>query len=97
MDAAGPRGRDAHAEPSGPFGITASGERGGLLVAGLDETNFVLAFAQGFDQAVDAVAGQSEDNFHFPIDQRFDDHVGSGHCAHGAPFGASEEKARGRS
>src|SRR5690242_15670182 len=41
----------------------------------VNETNFVLALAQRLHQAVDAIAGQSENNFDAPIDEAFDKNV----------------------
>src|SRR5947209_310783 len=45
MNPARPRGCEANAEPTGVFGVPARHEGGGLLVAHLDEADFVLARA----------------------------------------------------
>jgi len=78
VNAAGPRGGKAHAEPAGELGVTARHEGGGLFVADLYEADLVLARAQRLHDAVDAVAGQAEHNIHAPIDKRFDQDVGGG-------------------
>ena len=83
VDAAGPGGREADAEPAGELGVAAGHEGGGLLVAHLDEADLVLALAQGLHDAVDAVAGQAEDDIDAPVVNRVDENVGGsrGHCA----------------
>src|SRR6185437_3759276 len=81
-DAARPGGGEAAAEPPGPFGVAARHEGGCLLMAHLDEADPVLARAQRFDDAVDAVARQTEDDLDPPIDQRFDEYVAGGHRGH---------------
>ena len=55
VEGAGARGRQAHAEFPGELGIAAGHERGGLLVAHLDEADPVLARAQRLHDPVDPV------------------------------------------
>src|ERR1700735_4102589 len=78
MDRAGPGGADAYAKPAGMFGKTRGHEGSGLFVADADVANPVLAFAQGFDQRIDAVADDAEGVGSAPIDQRLDDDIGGG-------------------
>jgi hypothetical protein len=77
MDAAGPRGREAAAEPARPFRIGAGGEGGGLLVAHLDEADLVLALAQRLHDPVDAIAWQTEDDVDAPLMDGIDQDLGS--------------------
>ena len=48
-------------------------------MAHLDEANLILAGAQGFHDAVDAVAGKTKDKLHSPINKPFNKNVGSSH------------------
>jgi hypothetical protein len=57
------------------FGVAAGHEGSRLLVPHGDEANAVRAFAQGFDDGVDAVADQSEDIRDLPADQRVDENI----------------------
>jgi len=41
----------------------------------LNEANIIPAQAQGFDDAVDAISGEAEDELNLPIDQRVDENV----------------------
>ena len=70
MDAAGAGSGQADAEPAGVLGIGAGHEGGRFLVAHLDEADLVLALAQRFHDAVDAVAGEAKDDFHSPVHKR---------------------------
>src|SRR5207248_4572598 len=78
VDAAGPRGRDADAEPAGEFRVAAGGEGCGLLMPHLDKANAVLAFAERLDNAVDAVAGDAEHGVDAPGRQGVDQNVAAG-------------------
>ena len=81
VDAARARGRQAHAQASGELGVAAGHERGGFFVPHMDETDLVLVRAQRFHDAVDPVAGESEDGVDTPVDEALDEVVGgcSGH------------------
>ena len=78
--AAGPGSRKAYAQLARPLGICARHECGGLFMAHLHESNAVLACAQSFHDAVDAVAGQAKYDLHAPIHQCVDENIG---CVHG--------------
>ena len=62
VNPAGAGGGDADAEPAGPLGIGAGREGGGFLVPDLDEADLVLPRAERLEDAVDSVAGESEDD-----------------------------------
>jgi len=47
-------------------------------MSNLDETDFVLAGSQTFENAVNAIAGQSEDCRDSPINQTLNEYVGNG-------------------
>src|SRR5437870_1521102 len=81
MNAAGTGSSQTNAQLAGELGISAGAESGGFFVAHLNEANFFLVSAQGFHDAVDAVAGQAKDNFYAPVNQGFDQYIG---CSHGA-------------
>ena len=49
--------REAHAQPTGVFRVSARRERGGFLVSHLDEADLVLMTAERFEDPVYAVAG----------------------------------------
>ena len=51
----------------------------------LNETDLVLARAQRLHDAVDAIAGQAEDDIDAPVNEGFDEDVGSGVGHGGAP------------
>ena len=72
VDAAGAGGGEADAEPAGVLGVAAGHERRRLLVPHLDEADLVLALAQRLHDAVDAVAGQAEDDVDAPVVQGVD-------------------------
>src|SRR5437764_7211378 len=78
VNAAGPRGRDADAEPAGEFRVAAGGEGRGLLVPHLDKANAVLAFAERLDNAVDAITGDAEYGVDAPCQQGVDQNVAGG-------------------
>src|SRR5258707_593886 len=89
MNAAGTRSRQANAEASGVFGVGARHERGRLLVAHLDEADFVLPLAKRFNDAVDAVSEEAEHDFDTPILKRVNEDVATGGrhgCAPARPF-----------
>jgi len=69
MDAARAGGGQADAELAGVLGVAARHERGGLLMAHLDEADQLLALPQRLDDAVDAVSRDTEDGIHSPVDQ----------------------------
>ena len=78
MDAARPGSRDADPEPPGPFRIGACCEGGSLLMADLNEADFVFPPTKRFDQSVNAIARNSEYCVHSPVDQSVDEHVAGG-------------------
>ena len=80
MNAAGAGGGQADAEPAGVLGVGAGHEGRGLLVPHLDEADLVLARAQRLHDAVDAVAGKSEDHVDAPVQNGFDENVAAGVC-----------------
>ena len=79
MDSAGPGCCQANAELARVFGITAGHESGSLFVTGLNESDFVMTGAKSFHDAVDAVSGQAENNFHSPIHQSFYEYICCSH------------------
>ena len=83
MDGTGPAGREADAEPPRELRVAARGECGRLLVATLDEPDLVAILAEGFEDAVDPVAGQSEGGIHTPSEKLLDDDV-TRRLSHGA-------------
>src|SRR3954465_10553180 len=79
MNRAGTGGRQANAEfPSG-LRVSAGHERRRLFVAYLDEPDLVLTSSQGLHDSVDTITRQSEDEFHSPVDKRFNENVGTIH------------------
>jgi hypothetical protein len=56
VDATWPGGRHADSQSTGKFGVAARHQRGGLLVANVDEADVVAAFAQRLDNSVNPVA-----------------------------------------
>src|SRR4051812_10347409 len=85
MDAAGAGGGDADSEAASVFGVADGGEGGSLFVADLDEADLVLAGAEGFEDAVHAVAGEAEDDIDFPIDEPVYEYVAHCFCHRDAP------------
>ena len=79
MNSAGSGGRQAHSQPASELGVGAGHECRRLLVAHLHKANPVLMSAQRFHDAVDAVAGQTENYLHTPINQRFGENIRSIH------------------
>src|SRR5581483_2759669 len=80
MDSAGAGGGDTNAEFAGEFRVAASHEGSGFFMPYLDEANFVLYFPEGFDKAVDAVSGKSEDCIDAPVHECFYDNIASCFC-----------------
>ena len=68
MDAAGSGSGDAGSQASSELGPGARHKGRRFLMAHLDEANLVLPLAQRFDDAVDAIAGYSEDRVDAPIE-----------------------------
>jgi hypothetical protein len=56
VNASGTGGCETHSQLAGELGVAAGHERSGLFVTHLDETYFLGANAQGFHDAVDAIA-----------------------------------------
>src|ERR1700728_2947854 len=83
MNAAGAGSCDANAQAIGELGVAAGHECGSFFVAYLDETNLVFRLAKSFHNAVDAVAGKSEDSIDIPIDQGVYNYFG---CCFGHTF-----------
>ena len=80
VDAAGAGGGDADADAAGVLGVADGGEGGGFFVADLDEAELVFVGAEGFEEAVDAVAGETEDGVDAPLEEAFYDQVGDLLC-----------------
>src|SRR2546423_12316284 len=82
MDAAWPRSGQTDTQPARIFGVSAGHEGGSFLVPHLEETNFVLALAQGLHQSVYPIAWKPENDLHSPINESFNEHVccSSGHA-----------------
>jgi hypothetical protein len=55
-------------------------EGGGFFVPHLDEADFILVSAERFDDAVDALAGNSENGVDSPIEHRFHKNVACVFC-----------------
>ena len=51
---------------------------GGLFVAYLNESNLFLTLAQSFDNSIDAVTGETEENLDAPVVDRIEKNIGSG-------------------
>ena len=77
VHAAGTGGREAAADAPGPLGVRAGHERGGFLVAHLDETDLTVALADGLHDAVDAITRQAKDGVHAPGHEAVDQYVGA--------------------
>ena len=75
----GPGSGQTNAQLAGEFRIPARHERRGFFMPHLDETDLVLARAQRLHDAVDAIAGKPEDDFHAPIQQSFNQYIGGCH------------------
>jgi len=80
MDPARARRREADTQPAREFGVAARHQRRRFLVANLDEAHLVAALAQRLHDAVDAVAGEAEDDLDAPVLNRFDQDVGCCQC-----------------
>jgi hypothetical protein len=61
MHAARAAGRETTTEPAGQFGMRRCHEGRRLFVTHLDESHLILALANRFHDAVDAIAGQPID------------------------------------
>ncbi len=75
------------AELARELGVGARHEGRCLLVTHLDESDLFLALAQGFDDAVYAIARDAEYRIHPPLVQGFNEHVRRGHGHGGIPSG----------
>src|SRR5207247_1896519 len=75
MDAARSGRGEADAEAAGELRVAAGHERGGLFMADLDESDRVLFLAERLHDAVDAVAGESEDRVDAPFLKHVDEDV----------------------
>ena len=82
MDPAGAGCRQAHAQATGELRVSARHERGGFLVSNVDEADLVLALAERFHDAVDAVTWKSEDGVDVPVDEPLDEDVRRGLGCH---------------
>src|SRR5690606_24437546 len=82
VDGAGPRGGEADARPAGELRVRGGGERGQLLVAGLDEPDLVARVVEAAEDAVDAVARVAVDPVDAPFVQAVQDE-GSDGLGHG--------------
>ena len=76
MDAARPGSGQTNAQLAGVLCVGAGHERSGLFVAHLDEPDLLLALAQRFDDAVDAVARKTEDDLYAPVVERIEKNIG---------------------
>src|ERR1044072_7169793 len=77
MDAAGTRGGQTYSEFARIFRIAARHKRRRLFMSHLYKPNFILPLAKRLHNAVNSVAGQAEYDVHSPIDQRFNQYIGS--------------------
>src|ERR687898_29860 len=84
MDTAGTGGRQTDAELACVFGISASHECRRFFVTHLNKADLLLPFAQSLHDAVDAIAGQAENDVDSPIVNGLDKNIGSG--GHDGPF-----------
>ena len=78
MDRARTRRRETDAKLPRVFCVAARHERRGFFVADLDERQTILPLTQRLHDSVDAVAGQSEDDAHTPVNQTIREHISSG-------------------
>ena len=76
MNAARTGGSEANTQPAGKLRIAAGHEGSGFLVPHLYEPNRILPLAEGFHDAVDAVAGQTEHHVDTPLLDRVDKNIG---------------------
>ena len=60
------------------LGPGAGHEGGRFFMPNLNEADLVLMLAQSFDDAVDAIAGYSEDGIDAPVEQSFNQNVTCG-------------------
>src|ERR1700737_29571 len=80
MDSARAGGGNAYPEFARELGIAACHKRGRLLMSHLDEKNFFLAGAKGFNDAVDSIARHPQFHIYIPIQQTLDEHISRSHC-----------------
>src|SRR3954471_344430 len=78
MNAAWSRGRKTTSEFACVFRIATRHKGGGLFMSDLNKTNLILASAQGFDDSVYAITGQSENSINSPVNYLFNENVRSG-------------------
>jgi hypothetical protein len=90
MRGARPAGRQADPQFAGEFGVGGSHERRHLFMPDLDEVDHPFGALQGAEDAIDAVAGVTENAAHAPFMKSMDEEVANG-VAHGG--GAFEETA----
>src|SRR5438270_3768854 len=79
MNRAWPRSGQTNSQLSGELRVSARHEGRRLLVTHLYEADLILARAQGFHDAVNAIARKPKDELHAPIDKAFNEHIGSSH------------------
>src|SRR5690554_2727104 len=77
MDGAGAGRSQAYANLAGEFGVRAGHEGGGLFMTCLDEFQIFLRAAEGTNQAVDPVAGITENTCDAPGRKTLQDEVGN--------------------
>src|ERR1700683_755861 len=63
------RGSDAHSKPARILRVTAGGEGCGFFMPYLDELDFPLVRAQGFEDTVYTIARKAKNRVHAPPDQ----------------------------
>src|SRR5581483_12482002 len=66
---------DANTKTPGKLRVCAGHERRGLFVAHVNEPYFLLIFAQGFENAVDPIAGQAKNGVHAPSNKPLNQYV----------------------
>ena len=75
MQTARSRRRETDAELPRVFRVSTSHERGGFLVAYLDESNLVRALSKRFHDSVDAVSGQTKYHIDSPVTNSINQNV----------------------
>ena len=84
VDAPGAGGGQTHPEPPGELGVGARHERGGLLVANVDEPHLLAALPECLHHAVDAIPGQAKHHLDAPLVELIDQNVRR-RLRHGSP------------
>src|SRR5687767_500533 len=75
MDCARPRRGETDTQASGEFGITTGHERGSLFMAHLNKLDLLLAGAESFHIAINAIPRHSKDHRNTPIFQAVENKI----------------------